>query len=208
MININNLKYWNNFYKKKKHKITPTNFSKFCITFLKKDDVLFDLGCGNGRDVLFFEKKGINVFGIDKSAAGINSIKLKKLRKGNLLVGDFSKINLENITNDYFSIYMRFSLHAITSLQEKNFFKKVLKYKKIKFMFIETRTVNDELYKIGKKVGNNEYIASHYRRFIVPKLIKNEIKKKFRIIYFKVAKGFAKYKKEDPKVLRIVALKC
>ena len=72
---------------------------------------------------------------------------------------------------------------------------------------IEARTVYDELYGVGKKVGEHEYVSSHYRRFIDPKQLKKKLGKLFKIKFFKVGRNFAKYKKENPKVLRIIAVK-
>ena len=81
------------------------------------------------------------------------------------------------------------------------------KQKNLEFVFIETRTTKDELFGVGKKIGKNEYIDTHYRRFIEPQVLKKQLSKKFKIIYYKQAKNLAKYKKENPCVLRIIAKK-
>ena len=73
--------------------------------------------------------------------------------------------------------------------------------------FEESRTLDDELYGIGKRVGKHEFISTHYRRFIDPLILKQKLKKYFNIIYFRKSKGFAKFKKEDPCILRIIAKK-
>jgi hypothetical protein len=74
-------------------------------------------------------------------------------------------------------------------------------------LFIEVRTVYDELYGVGKKLKKNEYLTSHYRRFIDPMIFKKQIEKKFSIKLFKIRRNFAKYKNENPLVLRIIAKK-
>jgi hypothetical protein len=51
--------YWKKFYSKK-HKFKPSSFAKFCLPYIKKNGYLTELGCGNGRDVDFFLKKGID----------------------------------------------------------------------------------------------------------------------------------------------------
>ena len=72
--------YWDNFYKKKKVLIKPTNFSYFCYNFLKiYQGTLFDAGCGNGRDTVFFNKKKIKTIGLDTSISAIKkNIKIYK----------------------------------------------------------------------------------------------------------------------------------
>ena len=56
-------------------------------------------------------------------------------------------------------------------------------------------------------MGKHEFLSSHYRRFIDPKIIKEKLKRNFKILYFKQGINFAKYKKENPWVLRIIAKK-
>ena len=66
MINYKN--FWKKFYKVKKPPVNNSKFAKFCLKYLKnyKGNV-FDIGCGNGRDTIFFIKKKIDVIGLDQS---------------------------------------------------------------------------------------------------------------------------------------------
>lgn len=203
---IKNNIYWNNYYNEDKAPVKSSNFSKFCKKFLKKGDTLIDIGCGNGRDTVFFLKKNINCFGIDQSSRVIkkNKKKFKKFKKF-FLCKDFSKLNFQIFKPKVFSIYSRFTLHTINNLEEKRLFKNIKKSKGIiKYLMIETRTVNDDLFGSGKRISKNEFLSSHYRRFIDPKEIKKKLKKFSKIIYFKEAKNFAKFKNENPWILRII----
>ena len=154
-----------------------------------------------------FNQNKINCIGLDQSSAVIklNKKKFKKIKK-NFIKKNFVKFPYKKI-NKSFSIYSRFTFHTINKKQEKILITKMIKLKNLDYLFIETRTIYDELFGIGKKIGKNEYITSHYRRFINPQELKKEIKKHFKIIEFKVSKGFAIFKKENPKVLRIIAKK-
>ena len=60
------------------------------------------------------------------------------------------------------------------------------------------------IFMVWEKVGTHEFKA-HYRRFIDPADIKKKLRKFSQIIYFKEAKNFAKFKNENPWILRIVA---
>ena len=63
------------------------------------------------------------------------------------------------------------------------------KNKGFKYLFLgKARTINDEIYGQGKKVGKHEYITSHYRRFIDPNNLKKELSKFLKITYFKESK--------------------
>ena len=58
-----NLKYWNYFYKKKNLVIQPSKFATYCQKVLKGyKGIVYDIGCGNGRDVIFFNKKKLILY--------------------------------------------------------------------------------------------------------------------------------------------------
>ena len=165
MNKIKIVNYWNSFYKKK-HLISPSNFAKYVFKSQKKEiKNIYEIGCGNRRDTIFFNKKNLNCIGIDNS-----KIIIKQNKK------NFS--NLKKIKKK-FSIYSRFTWHTIDYKQEKRLLNNLAKQKNLNYLFIETRTIKDELYGIGKRVGKHEYLSTHYRRFIDPKLIKKKLLKNF-----------------------------
>jgi len=204
-----NLKYWNKFYMKVNLTRKPTKFAKYCKRFIKNyKGQIFDVGCGNGRDVLYFNQNNIDCTGIDKSFYAIKNLKKKYgLLKEKFFNYDFCLFFKKKIKVKRFSVYSRFTLHAIDYKNEIFFFQYLPKQKNLEYLFIETRTLKDDLYGVGKKIGNHEFVSTHYRRFIDPKKLKQIIKKNFKILYFKQAKNFAKFKGENPCVLRIVAKK-
>jgi len=203
------LKYWNNFYEKVNLTRKPSKFAKFCKKIIRNyKGELFDIGCGNGRDVLYFNQNKINCTGLDKSLFTIKDLKKKyNVLEKKFIKFDFCLFFKKNLKIKKFSIYSRFTLHTINYKNEKIFMYNIAKQKNLDFLFIETRTLKDNLYGVGKKVGKHEFVSTHYRRFIDPKKLKIMIKKNFKILYFKQAKNFAKFKGENPCVLRIVAKK-
>ncbi len=206
-----NKNFWNKFYKKKKAISEPSNFALFIYKFLKnKKSQIVDVGCGNGRDLIFFKKKKINFFGIDlsKNATLLTQKKLRsKIYKNRIFNDDFVNFDYKKKIRSNFSIYSRFTWHTITKKNEIIFLKKISKLKNLQYLFIETRSDKDELCGVGKKISKNEYITDHYRRFINKDKLLKMLKKNFRIIYSKEAKGFSKFKKEDPCLIRVIAVK-
>lgn len=74
-------------------------------------------------------------------------------------------------------------------------------------MFIEARSIHDDLYGVGEKISENEYIYNdHYRRFMDKKIFISKLKKLGYEIVFEVeGNTLSKTKKSDPTLIRIVA---
>ena len=201
--------YWDRYYKKKNGILKPSNFALYLKKkYLKKyTGLIYDVGCGNGRDTIFFNRNGINCIGLDQSKVAIkkNKISFKKYSKKfinkNFINFDFPK------SQNLISIYSRFSIHSIKKKEEDIFLNKINKLKNLKFLFIEVRTIFDELYGKGKRIGLDQFKTTHYRRFINPIRLKKKILKNYKIIDYKLSRNLAKFKKENPKILRIVAKK-
>ena len=114
---------------------------------------------------------------------------------------------MERKISDPFIIYSRFTWHSINYKDEKILIKSIRNNKNLRYLFIEARSIKDEIYGQGRKVGNHEYITSHYRRFIDSKNLKKKLSKFLKIVYFKESKNLANFKKENPCVIRIIAMK-
>ena len=118
--------YWNNFYKKTKNAPKrPSNFALNILTFLEPNKKILELGCGNGRDSIFFYKKRLHVTAIDQAEKSINILK-GKYPNINFIIDDF--VNSKYLKeNEYDYIYSRFSLHAINKDEELVLLKKAYK---------------------------------------------------------------------------------
>tara|TARA_B100000767_G_scaffold269827_1_gene292308 strand:- start:650 stop:1267 length:618 start_codon:yes stop_codon:yes gene_type:complete len=198
--------YWNKYYKSKKSPLSPSNFAKYCHrTYLKKNKNLLEVGCGNGRDSLFFLSKKMNVTAVDKS----NTIIKKNIdlnEKINFVCLDINNKKIFSLGKFEF-IYARFFLHSINEkLQNKllNNIKKLCVKKKTLLM-LEFRTIRDPLYQEGKKISKYERVTDHYRRFIDKDILLSFfLKKNFKILKVIEKSGLAKYKKENPVVCRMI----
>ena len=204
-------KYWEEYYKSQNPANFPSNFAEYCsnIYDFKKNGSIYDIGCGNGRDSIYFSSKLIPTFGIEQSAIAVkNNIKKISAENNNIkfLEGDFTIYNYDLNPGNY-SIYSRFTLHAINYDEEKNFLHHIFNLKKLKKLFIEVRTINDDLYGEGIKISEHEYITSHYRRFIDPKILKKQLEPYFKFDFFEENRGFSKTQNDDPVLLRIVCSK-
>ena len=118
-----------------------------------------ELGCGNGRDSLFFEKLGLNVTAIDASRSAIKKLQEENERDNICFICDDFVCSPTIFAGQYDYCYSRFSIHAINEEQEKEVITNVHKVLKSggKF-FIEVRSVHDEIYGKGKKWGKILYL--------------------------------------------------
>ena len=204
-----NKDYWNKFYSGADSKLLiPSQFGAFiAMEYLGKLQTVIDIGCGNGRDSIFFGSLGFNVVGIDASKNAIEQIKKNIAFNTKFLVGDISDKNLKDKLKKIISIsgikliYSRFFLHAITENQELDFWSLINKIsKKGDCMALEFRTEKDK--KLTKSTPD------HYRRFVsTSKVISKALNIGYTCEYQVEGFGYAKYKNDDAYVSRLLLKK-
>ena len=199
--------YWDNYYSKKKYQ-TQSNFAEFiALHYFEKDKLqLCDIGCGNGRDSIYFHSKGVEVTGVDLAKDEIDYLN-KSYPKIDFICADISNLNTNK---KYDIIYSRFSLHSIDKEKEKNlliWISNSLLHNGL--VCIECRGLKNELYGKGLKIEGEEHIyfyEDHYRRFIdYEKLITELNHLGFIIEYSEESTGFSPTKLEDQTFIRIIA---
>lgn len=208
---LNDLTYWNNFYKTDVKLNKNSNFASLIKNkFLKKKMKVLEIGTGNGRDAFYFSNYVKSIIAIDQSKTIINEnkSKSKKLKIKNLhfykcSVNQIKKIKKKNSLN---FIYARFFLHSINAKKEDLLLKNLSKYNKINpLIAFEFRTDLDKLMKKGKKLSKFERYTDHYRRFInVPSFEKKLFNYGFKIVYKKTGINLSKTKNDNPHLCRIV----
>lgn len=202
--------YWNNYYKTELKELKePSDFAKEVSCYLKKGKSLIDLGCGNGRDSLFFAKQGIKVTGIDASEVAISNLNKLNISEADFVCDDFvTSRTLYQIQWDYF--YSRWTMHAISEQQEDVLLKNISEGLREKgLLFIEARSINDGLYGKGKKVSENAFIYNgHYRRFMDKTKFLNKLSKNgFDIVEVAEGNDFSKTETSNPVLVRVIARK-
>jgi SAM-dependent methyltransferase len=63
--------YWNAYYRACSVPSLPSQFAVFVLGELNEPCAVVDVGCGNGRDAIFFARQGIPTIGIDGSPAAV-----------------------------------------------------------------------------------------------------------------------------------------
>ena len=202
--------YWNRYYVQSPRSLkNPSNFAVSIVHELTQGKHLLELGCGNGRDSLFFMESGLYVTGIDVSDEAIRQLQdlVGYSDKAMFFCDDFVKCRAV-FQRKYDYIYSRFTLHAITDEQEDELLRNIKEAMFVDSKFyIEARTIHDDLYGKGEEVSADAYVYDgHFRRFIDPQqLTKKFMKLGYKIVYAKEARGFSVTKESNPILLRIIA---
>ncbi len=152
---------------------------------------------------------GLKVTGIDASDTAIEN--LIQMTSGNerakFICGDF--VNDHRIYKQkYDYVYSRFTLHAITTSQQNELLRNITGILKSSGkIFIEARTLRDDLYGKGENIGDNAFIYNgHYRRFIDPEELACTMKSiGYKISSLNERNGFSKLGTSDPVLLRLIA---
>ncbi len=204
--------FWDEHYQKFSVQ-QPSPFSSYCVTsHLKREDVVVELGCGNGRDGMTLAEVVSRYAGIDACPVAIESFSKKidlhqdkHSRNIELLQEDFTNIDFSRFAknNERLAIYSRFSLHSINYEEVSRLLSNIERIAPSSWIFmLEARTIFDEFYGVGKELGKHEFESDHYRRFIDPAEFLKEMSARFNVRYFEVADGFAKFGDENPIVMR------
>jgi SAM-dependent methyltransferase len=203
--------WWNQYYKKHEAPTNCSTFAAFVGQKLPKETTLFELGCGNGRDALYFAKSGLQVEACDISETAIQGLveEHSDIPTIKFVQGDFTR--LEKSKKEYDVIYSRFTLHAVNKEGASRAL--AWAFNSLKSggkLFIEVRSVKDKLCGKGTPVENepDAYVYTHYRRFVR----KDDLCKELEELGFTLnevieADGLAVYKDDDPVVIRVEALK-
>lgn len=206
---VDNTDYWNRYYQNGLCSDAPSPFARYVATLTEPGGTLVDLGCGNGRDAVYFAALGLQVVGIDLSDAAIRALEERGVENARFLCGDFTSPALHGpACYDY--AYSRFTIHAVNETQERRLLETMAGALKPggKF-FIEVRSVHDPLFGKGRALERNAFFYdNHYRRFLVLDELAGRLTRcGFQIELAEEGTGFAPYGNDDPPVIRVVAVR-
>ena len=192
-----NNEHWEKFYKDRKAETLPSQFAIDVIESIydivkKEKSTVFDLGSGNGRDSVFFAQKGLNVISVDRNGKPYTGI--KTLMHWEVSIDDFLSLEFNDRHSKGTIFYSRFFIHAIKKSQTERFIKRI---KPGGHFIAEFRIKGDE-----------PKIYQDHKRFLwdEKEFLKLFDKKEWEVFHT-VGRDFAKYKDENPLVMRIAAYK-
>ena len=201
--------YWTKFYSTNPQLNNPSTFAQFAIDYLDEGKNLIDMGCGNGRDTVFFALNNINALGVDQVEAEIDNLSKthNENDKLNFKADDFTRLDPAETKYDY--VYSRFTFHSIPEKNEDMTLDWIEEnIQKDGLFLLEARSIKDPMFQKGRKLSDDENCTDHYRRYLHFDKITQKIEDHgFEIIYKVESDGLAVYKDDDPVVIRVIAKK-
>lgn len=199
--------YWNAYYASLgATRVPPSQFATFALGETADHDAVLDIGCGNGRDSMFFGLYGKRVLGVDGSEAAIAACEAQAAALGlahvSFAVADVGTDALAGAAAAFLTaaqkplIYARFFIHAIPEKDEVAMLAFVARHIGEGSMAVEFRTQRDE--------ALNKVTPGHYRRFVDPiGFARRAGEAGLAVTYLAEGFGMAKYKADDAYVARL-----
>ena len=200
-------RHWSRFYNER-HTTIPSPFAVSVAVELKEPCQIIDIGCGNGRDSLFFANLGHRVLGLDVAGSAIEEDEsLAKsgqvhgvtFQEADVAAPDALAAVIRSMPDTAsLVIYARFFFHAITEEEETAILNALSEQLPIgACCYFEFRTRMDE--------KTHKHFGGHYRRFIdLDAFVKKIVAKgTMDCIYTVEGQGMAKFNEEDPFVGRV-----
>jgi SAM-dependent methyltransferase len=150
---------------------------------------MLELGCGQGRDSVFFAKLGCNIVAIDISENAIKFVERTKydenLKNLQLVISDIQKsLNFQNLKFDM--VYSNLSLQFFDLSKLSNIFSNISDVMSSgSFFLFSTKKAGDKYYNFGNKISDNAFEYKGITRFFFTKSeLETLLEKNFTIISF------------------------
>jgi len=183
--------FWDKKFKNQDYLGRPNSFAKKTLPLIQERGLknILDLGCGDGRDSIFFAENGLNVEAVDFSEDAIRKLKERPLSglKGSVecKVMDYSK-GLKPFADEGFGVvYGHLSLHYFFDETTEFIFDeihRILRYGGL--LLIKEKSTDDEFSDLGETIEDDMFFhEGRARRFFSEDYLRKCLKR-FKIIEF------------------------
>ena len=199
---------WRAYYSGTTQVFHASPFAESVLPLLRPGAALLDLGCGNGRDSVYFYRSGMTVTALDSNEEAIAL--LRRNEPGVRAVCQSALTSDVFAEESFDAVYTRFFIHTLTEPEEAEVLRRChTALRPGGRLYVETRTDEDELCGVGERISDNEWLEEgHYRRFLRPGEFRAAVERAgFRIAEFRKSRGLAPFDDQDPVILRVTAEK-
>ena len=201
---------WAQFYARRGDQV-PTQPSAFASWVEQQTSAtrVIDVGCGNGRDALYFARAGRSVLGLDAVPGVLNSPRRQAEAEG--LDARFTRLNLDSLRESLAhgavearnhrgatAVYGRFLLHSLTPDSAENFWRfTAMALSGGGRCYLEFRTLQD--------AGRRKHFAARKHWYREPQAVAEAARRHGgTVVHQHAGTGLAPFFDEDPHVCRMV----
>jgi SAM-dependent methyltransferase len=207
---ISHRKYWDAFYSQQRQRVPkgPSPFARWVQERHGSTRPLVDVGCGTGRDALWFASRGRHVTGLDYNLGVLRRAGNRAARRE--LDTEFHLVNLYDTRaaltwgailahrDEPCDVYARFTLHALTEPGQHNLMRLAsMALRRGGRLYLEFRTPQDAVL---------PHVFAHKRHYLSAEEARElVVQAGGRVLDVVTGQGLAPYEDEDPVVCRMVA---
>jgi SAM-dependent methyltransferase len=209
--NRKHLRHWGDFYKSgasERVPTTPAPFATWVADQCETRQHILEVGCGNGRDSVFFAEQGHRVTAMDASLAARRLTRQLATKRG--VTVRVAELNLNDLFSTLASgarfahlkkppqIYARFLLDAIEGDTRRSFFRWAeMIQRRGGVTYLEFRTWHSTL--------QGTAFPFHYRTLLDPRRVIAEIEGYGgSVVHREQGRGLAPFETEDPRICRLI----
>lgn len=167
--------FWDTRYKTRAM-VSPLDFTRKAYAYLQDQPrvTILDVGCGDGRDALFFTKKGLKVTAIDFSEEAIRRV-LSVHPSIDARVMDILSMDFPDAS--FGAVYAHLSLQYFDDETTDAVFKNIHRMLVPGgHFFVKCKSTSDPLYGKGTKVGEDTYVLEYQRHFFNKEYMKEKLR--------------------------------
>lgn len=156
--------------------VSPLDFARKAYAYLKDQPQvsILDVGCGDGRDALFFARKGLKVTAIDFSEEAIKRVSSAHpsidARVMDILDMDFPDASFGAV---YAHLSLQYFDDEMTDAVFQNIHRMLMPGG---YFFVKCKSTSDPLYGKGTKVGEDTYVLEYQRHFFSKEYMKEKLR--------------------------------
>jgi SAM-dependent methyltransferase len=195
--------YWDKLWAKPSN-ASANNFAIRAYQLIKAKNysTLLDLGCGDGRDAIYFCRKGLKVTAVDFSSVAMDRFKTEN-PEFQCICQDIRNIEFKEKSFDV--VYSHLSLQYFDDATTKQIIGNLYQILANNgLLFIKCKSTDDQLYGQGEKIGEDVFFKEHIRHFFSKEYM-TQILHQFKVI--KIRKNTSTYQGKKSSFIEAVATK-